>query len=236
MEADRRLAAAGRMRSARQGLEARRGEIDKRVVLGLLFFVFLGLVLFYIIVSPGGSVYLVALGPTPREHLETLAAHARAKCGINVHILEAVPLQGPVMDRARRQLVADELLTLMNWAYPSLAWNPRAILIGITPYDMYARAHPEWIFVFNWHHWRSAVVSMTRLDPVNLGMPADEALFKQRLRKTLMRDLGYLVFRRLGSSDPRSVMFAPVGGVDDLDRMDEDFWQGPCAPADIGKK
>jgi predicted Zn-dependent protease len=236
MEADGRLTAAGRTKAARQDLGSRRGAIDKRVLLGLLAIVFLGFVVFYLLVLPGGSVYLMALGPTSREHLETLAAHALARCGITVHILDEVPLQGPVMDPVRRQLIADELLALMKWAHPVLAWNPRAVLIGVTPYDMYTRARPEWAFVFNLHHLESAVLSLTRLDPVNLGMPADEALFKQRLRKTFMRDIGYLVSRKLDSSDPRSVMFAPLGGVDDLDRMDEDFWQGPCERVDIGKK
>jgi predicted Zn-dependent protease len=194
----------------------------KRVLLVVLAVIFFGLAGLYVLLWPGKSLYLVAVGPTPASTLDSLAAHVERKFSLEVTILSEVPLDESIMDPDRRQLVAEDLLALMKSAHRWQAWNPRSVLIGITPYDMYARQQREWRFVFNWRQRGSAVISMARLDPVNLGQPADALLFQQRLRKVVDRNIGFQVFLRPPSHDPRSILFTPVMGVDELDRMAED--------------
>ena len=83
----------------------------KLVLLAVLALLFLSLVVVAVIVWPTDSLYLVAVGPTPRETLDGLAAYARETCKLDVTILSDVPLQNAVIDRKRRQLIADELLS-----------------------------------------------------------------------------------------------------------------------------
>jgi predicted Zn-dependent protease len=195
----------------------------KRALLAVLALIFLGIVGLLAARWPGGSVYLVPLGPVPPTTLDTLAAHVQTKFDLKVTILSEVPPESRTRDRQRRQLIAEELRSLMKREHWWQAWNPRATLIGITPYDMYAPERPEWAFVFNWQGGRSAVISMKRLDPVNLGDPEDAGLFQQRLRKVVMRDIGFNLFLREPSTNPRSVLFGPLLGVDDIDKLGEDF-------------
>lgn len=195
----------------------------KRVLLAVLALIFFSIVWVLAARWPGGSVYLVPLGPLPPTTLDTLAAHVQTKFNLDVTILSEVPPEGRTMDHQRRQLIAEELRSLMKREHWWQAVNPRATLIGITPYDMYAPAHPEWGFVFNWQGGRSAVISMKRLDPVNLGEPVDAGLFQQRLRKVVIRDIGLNLFLREPSTNPRSVLFSPLMGVDDIDKLGEDF-------------
>ena len=195
----------------------------KRALLAVLAVILLGLVGLYVLLSPGKSVYLVAIGPAPASILDSLAAHVERKFGLEVTILSEVPLEESVLDPDRRQLVAEDLLGLMESAHRWQSWNPRAVLIGVTPYDMYTRSHPEWRFVFNWRLQGSAVISMARLEPVNLGMPADPLLLQQRLRKVISRDIGFQVYMRPPNHNPQSLFFNAVLGVDDLDRLGEDF-------------
>ncbi|MBI1846704.1 MAG: hypothetical protein HY294_13730 [Candidatus Rokubacteria bacterium] len=199
----------------------------KRLVLAVLAVVFFAILGARWAVSGPPAVSLVPLGPVPGETLEALAGHVRGRFGLDVGIVREVPLEESTLDRERRQLVAEELIALMQRAYWWRAWNPRVVLIGITRYDMYSRARPDWRFVFNWYMQartrRAAVMSMARLDPVNLGEPPDAERFGERLRKTISRDIGFLVYARPTSPNPRSVLFSPLLGVDDLDRIGEDF-------------
>ena len=195
----------------------------KRALLAILALIFFSIVWVLAARWPGGSVYLVPLGPLPPATLDTLAARVQAKFDLDVTILSEVPPERRTRDRQRRQLIAEELLSLMRREHWWQALNPRATLIGITPYDMYARARPEWRFVFNWQAGRSAVISMKRLDPANLGQPADAGLFQERLRKVVIRDIGFNLFLRKPSHNPRSVLFIPLMGVDDIDKLSEDF-------------
>jgi hypothetical protein len=61
------------------------------------------------------------------------------------------------------------------------------------------------------------------LNPVSFGQPADQALLDTRLRKVITKNIGILYFRLPQSNDPRSVLYKSILGIDDLDRVGEDF-------------
>jgi predicted Zn-dependent protease len=127
------------------------------------------------------------------------------------------------VDLLRQQLVAEELIALVKRHHPRLAADREAILIALTPYDMYIREY-TWQFAFAWRQeWRFAVVSSARMDPVNFGEPADAELLHGRLRKIVSKNIGMMHYRLPQSTDRNSVLYGPILSLDDLDSIGEDF-------------
>jgi len=165
----------------------------------------------------------VPVGEFPATSLEHLVAHYRDRYGLAIETLTAVPLEPTAVDLLRQQLVAEELIALMKRRYPRLANDPKAILIGMTPYDMYIREY-TWRFAFAWREdGRFAVVSSARMDPVNVGEPADADLLHTRLRKIISKTIGLMHYRLPESEDRNSVLYGPILSLEDLDSIGEDF-------------
>ena len=131
-----------------------------------------------------------------------------------------------MLDRQRFQVVADELIRAVRVQHAALMKNPRTRVIAITPFDMYMLAmRDEWRFTFSLRSrdQRVAVVSYARMDPAKLGQVQDATLLESRLRKMISKNIGIIYYGLPTSLDPRSAMFGNILGVDDLDRMTEDF-------------
>jgi predicted Zn-dependent protease len=142
---------------------------------------------------------------------------------LTIETLGQVELESTVVNYARRQLIAEEVIALMQRKHPQLAADPGAILIGITDYDMYIRQY-RWQFAFAWRQdERFAVVSSARMDPVSFGEEPDEELLHTRLRKVVTKTVGIMHYRLPQSTDLDSVMYGPILGLDDLDSVGEDF-------------
>jgi predicted Zn-dependent protease len=169
------------------------------------------------------EVYFVPLGNISSLSLESLVSFYKRKFGLPIKTLPGLQLERSSVDWQRRQLVAEELIEFMKRGYPRLASDSRAILIGITEFDMYIRKY-NWQFSFSYRAQdRFAVVSSARLNPVSFGQPADQALLHTRLRKAITKDIGILYFHLPQSNSPRSVLYRSILGIDDLDRVGEDF-------------
>lgn len=170
-----------------------------------------------------GRVSFVPLGEFPAASVEHLVAHYRGRYGLAIEALGAVPLEPAAVDLLRQQLVAEELIALVKRHHPRLAADREAILIALTPYDMYIREY-TWQFAFAWRQeWRFAVVSSARMDPVNFGEPADAELLHGRLRKIVSKNIGMMHYRLPQSTDRNSVLYGPILSLDDLDSIGEDF-------------
>jgi len=170
-----------------------------------------------------GRVYFVPVGEFPAASVEHLVAHYRGRYGLAIETLGAVPLEPAAVDLLRQQLVAEELIALVKRHHPRLAGDPEAILIGLTPYDMYIQA-VAWQFAFAARQeGRFAVVSTARMDPLNFGEPADAELLHSRLRKIISKNIGVMYYRLPESTDRDSVLYGPILGLDDLDSVGEDF-------------
>ena len=70
---------------------------------------------------------------------------------------------------------------------------------------------------------RFAVVSSARLDPVNLGEPANDELLERRLRKIVLKNIGILYYWLPTNYNPNSALYDDVNSVEDIDKMGEDF-------------
>lgn len=142
---------------------------------------------------------------------------------MTIETVGQVELEPTVVDYDRHQLIAEEVIALMQRKHPKLATDPDAILIGITAYDMYIRQE-RWGFAFAWRQdGRFAVVSTARMDPENFEEPPAPDLLHTRLRKVVTKTVGLMHYRLPQSTDLDSVMYGPILGLDDLDSVGEDF-------------
>jgi tetratricopeptide (TPR) repeat protein len=169
------------------------------------------------------KLYFIPLGSFSTPPLTRLVTYYKQKPGVNAITTPLLSLPLPAVDRRRQQLIAEEAIELMKRRYPELARDPNAILIGLTEEDMYIRKN-KWQFAFSYRtEGRFAVVSTARMNPVNLGEPADEDLLDRRLRKMVLKNIGILYYMLPANHNPKSVLYSDVASLEDLDKMGEDF-------------
>ena len=172
------------------------------------------------------ELYFVAVGAVPDEMMQRLVAHFRSRFAIPIKTLLPLSFDEATFDPRRKQVVADRVIDAIRMRNATLAKNRHIRVIAITPDDMYMLAmRVQWSFTFSLRSadHRFAVISYARMDPVNLGDPRNDELLLSRLRKMIAKNIGIMYYRLPVSSNPRSVLFRNVLGVDELDRMTEDF-------------
>ena len=170
-----------------------------------------------------GTVYLAPLGKPQDVLSNDLLSFYQKKYGIQLRVLEPVPLPDWSRDEIRKQFIAEELVGAMKRANPRLAGDPSAILIGVTDQDMYI-SEVDWSYAFNWRQEeRFGVVSTARMDPAFEKQPANPKLLEERARKMITKDIGLLYYHLQPSYDSSSVLSGSIDDLDDLDDIGEDF-------------
>ena len=98
------------------------------------------------------------------------------------------------------------------------------MLIGITSDDIYPQSQ-GWQFCFGWRveEQRAAVASTARMSLRYPGEPSGGTTLRERLRKVVTKDVGLLYYRKEASENPRSVLYSGIMGIQELDRVSEDF-------------
>lgn len=172
----------------------------------------------------GSKLYFVPVGDFPNGELESLASYCHGKYGLNVSILKGVPIDRWSRDESRQQVIAEHLVSNLRDAFPEYASDPKAILIGFTSEDMYPLSK-NWQFAFGWRESNppAAIVSTARLK-----LPSGAGLFDSdrettRLHKIVAKDIGILYYGMHQSSDPKSVLYNQILGIEELDATGEDF-------------
>ena len=164
--------------------------------------------------------YFVPFGDFPMAELSRAETFAEG-LKVPVTILPAVPLSDSIGDPRTGQIVGERMLQAMVERYPKYAGDYSVALIGFTQYDMRLDSMPEWGWAFGKRmEGHLGVISVARM---TLGTSLGSALFRERVRKMTGRYLGLLSFQKPFNSDPRSMLFSDLLGVDDLDRMQERF-------------
>ena len=172
------------------------------------------------------QLYFVAMGDVPRDLLDHLIVNFQSRFGLGLAILPPMTFDEAAFDPRRRQMVAEDIISAIRRRHLKLARDPNARVIGITPLDMYMQAmRDQWSFTFSLRSTdrRFGIVSYARMDPAALGEPPSQDLLRSRLRKMLTKNIGIMYYGLPASPNPRSVLFRDILGVDDLDRMTEDF-------------
>jgi predicted Zn-dependent protease len=168
------------------------------------------------------DVYLIRFGPIDREVVQRLASYYTKELSLHVEISPPVEMTPEFLDSSRQQLVAQRVLALLVVSREKTTTNPNALLIGITPYDMYTLDRPDWRFAFASRHGRCcSIISTARMDKRNFGdIDTNQAVF-ERLRKMVSKTIGLQHFGLELREDPRSVLYGGVLSLDDLDQIDD---------------
>lgn len=171
----------------------------------------------------GRRVCLAPLGMVSTGLVDHLVAYYRAEYGLDVTVLRPSAIPVSFEDANRQQVDAAGLIKYMETLFPEAYVDPDAVLIGLTPIDVYD-ATSTFRYVFGVKRTATnpkAVVSSSRMDPLFYGEPEDQALFFSRTRKMFSKYVGLLYYRLTPSPDPASPMYDSIGGPRDVDNMTE---------------
>ena len=173
-------------------------------------------------IHPAGRVLLVPIEDFPIDRAMDIAAHFRQKFGIPIDVAPVVAWPADAYVESRRQMNSAAMLARLESTYART--ETPVIVIGLTTRDMF---NPEvnWTYVFSYRRDnRLAVVSPTRMDRGCMGLfQASEDRVTARLRKMVGKNIGIMYFGLGLSGDPRSMLYAQIGGPQELDAMSELF-------------
>jgi YD repeat-containing protein len=169
---------------------------------------------------PTKNVYLIPLGLDGAESLAWAPPYYKAKLGIDVTVLPAVPLDSDLIDRKRNQLDGDRCIDeFLQRKYPELARDPFAIVVAVTSHDIYAPSL-GWTYAENLRHeGRFAVVSSARLHPPAPLEKVNPEWLNARLQKLLTKNLAILYFDLPMSSDYTSLVSGGILSGSEVDQM-----------------
>jgi predicted Zn-dependent protease len=168
-----------------------------------------------------GKVYFVPVADFPPGFVEELRAYYRDRYGLEAQLLPTVALQPSMIDPNRHQLQAEDLIQLIRRQNPAQTKDPSAIVIGLTATDMISPGFKR--YAWNVAEGRFEVISSFRMNPTNYGDPPDDVLLRTRLRKMVTRAIGFLYYRLPANQNPKSLLYAHMPHLEELDAADEDF-------------
>ena len=172
------------------------------------------------------AVYLAPLGGFPERILDDLASYVNAKYEIEVQLLQPSTPDSAAFDPERGQYVTEELLESLERTYPKAAPGDGSVVIGVLADDVFILDRTDWAWAFGMRGDDGyAVFSTARMG--SLATPI-EPIVMSRIRKMILRDIGVLYYGLPLNDDPLSVLYTDVLGVDDLDRMIEEFCGSEC--------
>ena len=133
-----------------------------------------------------GSLLLVPLGAAEPDLLRWLGERLEEAFGRSWKVAEERPLPAESYFPHRQQYLSDHLLARLRQADAPGVWR----VLGIADADLYT---PGLNFVFGQASLagRFALVALARLRPAFHGQPEDEALFRGRVLKEAMHELGH---------------------------------------------
>jgi predicted Zn-dependent protease len=170
-----------------------------------------------------GTLRLVPLDDFPTATLQALADYYREKYDLSVELAASLDITAATYDPQRRQLNADALIDRLEAAHPQHP-DETLVVIGLVADDIYIPTF-KWRYALSYRRDdRYAVVSSARMDYGCLGLvTASSDRVYTRLRKMVSKNVGILYYRLPVSDDPRSVLYGNIGGVQEFDRMTDDF-------------
>ena len=165
----------------------------------------------------GNHFCLAPLGRVSPDLVRDLVDYFDEEYGLRVGVLKPVAIPEGMLNERRGQVDAIDLAELMEDRFPSDAHSQYAILIGLTPADIYIST-VDWRYAFGLRQ-PQPVISTARMDQAFYGLPADNDLTFSRATKLLSKYVGLFYYHLEPSDDPRSPMFNNILSPADLDGM-----------------
>jgi archaemetzincin len=146
------------------------------------------------------AVVLIPIGDVAANLLHSLVAPLGATFGLPCQVIAPIPILPAAYDRQRGQYVGSHILSAL--ARLDLPHAERAL--GVVDADCYA---PGLNFIFGQAsiHDRDCFIALPRLRQSFYGLPEDEPLFRERVLKEAVHELGHTYGLR-HCRDPRCVM------------------------------
>jgi len=179
-----------------------------------------------------GEIYFVPLGKQVVAP-ESLIQHYKSKFNLTIHLLAPLGLERRTFNPDRKQYDADEMVEQIKRAYPDLAKDPKAVIIGLTDQDIYISDF-NWKFTYSYRTFgpleeaRFGLVSTRRMDDVFWGDPPHPERIELRDRQMITKYIAVLYFRLPLSSDPESLLYQPFTP----DGRPDDLWESDVHPED----
>jgi archaemetzincin len=133
------------------------------------------------------SVIIIPIGDLEPEDLEYMAEQLKAKFG-NCTVGDEMDMPTGAYNPQRGQYMSGILLQRLLEAYPEAPTGTK--ILGVTDEDLYS---PGLNFVFGQAQMggQCAVISLKRLDPAFYGMRSDVGIFRYRMMKEAVHELGH---------------------------------------------
>ena len=155
-------------------------------------------------------IQVLPLGPVPPDQLAELCSGLSREFGVNTEVLPAEADPTFAFNLTRQQYHSTEILaSLVRKATPASRH-----LLGITPVDLYI---PILTFVFGEAQLQGncALVSTHRLRQEFYGLPGNTKLFRERLLKEAIHELGHTL--SLAHCDNYECVMSASHGVEWID-------------------
>lgn len=162
------------------------------------------------------ALQFVKLGSAPNAVEKKWAQDFAAAYGLPSSWGETTALPPAVTTSQGSQQVAEELIAALDRRKSKPA--PSTVVVGLTEQDLFIRGKTEWYWAFGLYVGQTVVISTARMEPAS-------AELSQRLSKHLARVLGSIVCGLPRSGPPHSEMRREVGGLGDLDEIEESNWE-----------
>jgi predicted Zn-dependent protease len=176
--------------------------------------------------SRGVAVWLIPMDDFRYEEAALLAKALSDDLKLNVRATLNMGSAGLKPFAGTTQFAAEDIFAMANAIIPNLTdKRPDTAYIVLTQRDINSRERSlRFNFAVHNRAMRTAVLSSARLTINQAGGMVDVPTIRKRLFKMTKRNIGDVYYGYTRSTDIRDVMYSPIMGLDDIDRMGTEFF------------
>lgn len=172
------------------------------------------------------GIYIVPVWGADQEIIRYLENTLSKQHKVRVVVTTDMGLDEKHFDRERQQFVGEELHLSATEIAKSLRSRPDTPpIIVVIPGDLNSKDF-RFRFVFSQHFFTNkiSIISLARVNPESYGQNKDVSLTAGRALKLANKALGYHLYGYKPSSDLNNVMYGPIMGPADLDKVNSWYW------------
>ncbi len=171
------------------------------------------------------DIWLVPLVGFPDEYIRDLATRISKDSGLHVRTSLNAGISQSLFFPDSEQMIGDKALLELSRIIPSLSNSkPNTAYLFLTTHDLNS-ADRRFRFLFAQNNPKSkmAIISIARLRFNQDGPTEAPSITKTRLFKMAKRQVGELYYGYARNTDPNSVMYSPLMGLDEVDMISQEY-------------